>query len=174
MDKVISIFGTSMVRPGEPIYELAYRLGLALAEAGYTIANGGYGGTMEATACGAAKGGGNVIGVTCSTFVRSGPNKFITKEVCADSLQKRLNTLIELGQAYIVLPGGTGTLLELAHVWEWKNKKLAGQDKPILLLESFWKPLVEMMTRMDEKSSLYVEQVDTPDQIVVRLKETIG
>ncbi|MBN1816250.1 MAG: LOG family protein [Sedimentisphaerales bacterium] len=174
MDKIVTIFGTSKGRSGGPLYELTYHLGLLLAEAGYTIVNGGYGGTMEAAARGAAQAGGQVIGVTCSAFGRSGPNGFITKEILTDSLQQRLDTLIELGQAYLILPGGTGTLLELAQVWEMKNKKLAGQDKPILLLGPFWVPLVGRIGKMDANSRSHIEPLDTPEQIIVRLKETIG
>jgi uncharacterized protein (TIGR00725 family) len=146
---VVTLFGTSKAGPGDEPYELAYEAGRALASEGYVIANGGYGGTMLASAKGARQVGGQVIGVTCSALGRSGPNPFITREILTSSLEERLAELIRIGSAYIVLPGGTGTLLELAHVWELKNKSLAGTDKPIIIWESFWKPLIERMKQAD-------------------------
>ncbi|MHC4174601.1 MAG: LOG family protein, partial [Planctomycetota bacterium] len=121
-EKTITIFGTSRAGPGDSAYTLAYETGKLLAEAGFTIANGGYGGTMLAAANGAAEAGGTIIGVTCSAFKNNKANEYITREIMTGSLDERLDMLIKLGQGYVVLPGGTGTLLELAKVWELKNK----------------------------------------------------
>ncbi|MHC4207576.1 MAG: LOG family protein, partial [Planctomycetota bacterium] len=106
---------------------------------------GGYGGTMLAAAKGAAEASGEIIGVTCSAFKSSKANNYVTREIVTGSLDERLDTLVNLGRAYIVLPGGTGTLLELAKVWELKNKGFLNMDKPIILLGGFWKPLVELI-----------------------------
>jgi len=73
---------------------------------------------------------------------------------------------VKLGQAYIVLPGGTGTLLELAKVWELKNKGFLKADKPIILLGGFWKPLIELIATDDADSSSYVMLADEPKQAV--------
>ncbi len=132
--KTITIFGTSKAGEGDFAYELAYETGKLLAQAGFTIANGGYGGTMLAAAKGASEVSGEVIGVTCTAFKNIRPNKYISSEVGTTSLDERLDKLIQLGQAYVVLPGGTGTLLELAKVWELKNKGYLKTDKPIILL----------------------------------------
>ena len=71
-EKTITIFGTGRAKAGDAAYELAYELGKMLAEAGFTVTNGGYGGTMLAAAKGAAEAGGRTIGVTCSAFKRQG------------------------------------------------------------------------------------------------------
>jgi len=71
-----------------------------LAEAGFTIANGGYGGTMLAAAKGAAEAGGEIVGVTCSAFKNSTANKYVRREIVTGSLDERLDTLIKLGQCY--------------------------------------------------------------------------
>ncbi len=73
-----------------------------------------------------------MIGVTCSAFKKSVANEYVTREIVAGSLEERLQTLVELGRGYVVLPGGTGTLLELATVWELKNKGFLDQAKPIV------------------------------------------
>jgi uncharacterized protein (TIGR00730 family) len=164
--KTITIFGTANARSGQAAYELAYQTGKLLAQAGFIIANGGYGGTMLAAAKGAAEAGGETIGVTCSAFKGSSANEYITREIVTKSLDERLDTLIRLGQVYVVLPGGTGTLLELAKVWELKNKGFIKEDKPIILIGGFWKPLVDLIAGDDQKSTRYIQQADGPEQIV--------
>ena len=163
-NKTITIFGTSKARPGDSAYMLAYEAGKLLAEAGFTIANGGYGGTMLAAAKGAAEADGTVIGVTCSAFKNNKANEYITREIVTDSLDERLDTLIKLGQAYVVLPGGTGTLLELAKIWELKNKGFLEADKPIILVGEFWRPLVELVAADDPDNSRHIKLADEPAQ----------
>ena len=165
-DKIVTIFGTGRAKPGDSAYELAEETGRLLAQAGITIANGGYGGTMSAAAKGAAEAGGQIIGVTCSAFKNSKANKYTTREIVTKSLDERLDTLIKLGRAYIVLPGGTGTLLELAKAWELKNKGFLETGKPIILVGGFWMPLVELLRIDDPDSSRHVMPADGPQQAV--------
>jgi uncharacterized protein (TIGR00725 family) len=167
---VVSVFGTGRARPGEPVYAFAEQVGRALAEAGFAIANGGYRGVMEATAKGAAEAGGAVIGVTCSAFKNSVANGYVTREVVTGSLDERLDTLVRLGRAYVVLPGGTGTLLELATVWELKNKRFLDQGKPIVLAGEFWRPLVDLVAGDDPSCVKAVAFAGTADEVA----ESIG
>lgn len=167
--KVITLFGTSKAVEGDETFEMARTLGKLLAETGFDIANGGYGGTMLAAAMGAAQAGGHVIGVTCRAFKRGKANAHVCEEIPTDCLSERLARLIELGDAYVVLPGGTGTLLELADVWEHKNKGFSNADKPIILVGPFWRPLAAMMARADADSAQSVECVDTPEEAAAML-----
>ena len=165
-EKTVTLFGTGAAMAGDSAYILAYETGKLLAQAGFTIANGGYGGTMLAAAKAAAEASGRIIGVTCSAFKQSRANQYLTREIVTDSLDERLDTLIKLGQAYVVLPGSTGTLLELAFVWELKNKGFLEADIPIILVGGFWKPLVDLVAADDPHSSRYIHQVDRPAQVV--------
>jgi uncharacterized protein (TIGR00730 family) len=119
-------------------------LGRALAESGFTICNGGYGGTMEATARGAREAGGQTIGVTVSSFSGRAPNKWIQEVIECPTLLQRMTHLIERGDAYVILKGGTGTLLEFAAVWEFMNKGLM-REKPIIVLGPFWNGVVDAL-----------------------------
>jgi uncharacterized protein (TIGR00730 family) len=171
-DKIVTIFGTARAQPGDPAYESAREVGGLLAQAGFTIANGGYGGTMTAAAKGAAETGGEIIGVTCSAF-KSKANKYISREIITASLDERLDTLIQLGHAYIVMPGGTGTLLELAKIWELKNKGFLKREKPIILVGGFWKPLVELLKTDDPDCGRYVVQANEPHGVITLLNENL-
>jgi uncharacterized protein (TIGR00730 family) len=145
---VVTVFGSSAPAALSPPYQLALELGRAIAEAGWVLCNGGYGGTMEAAARGAAEAGGHTIGVTCSALRwRGGANRYIKQEVPTFDLLARLNTLVRLGDAYVVLPGGTGTLLELALVWELLNKAGLKRSAPLIVLGDHWAPLLEIVRR---------------------------
>ena len=179
MIKIVTVFGTGRSKPGDKNYALAEQLGSALAGAGFALANGGYGGTMEASAKGASAAGGEVIGVTCSAFGRGSTglttggsgNKYISREILTTSLADRLDTLIKLGAAYVVLPGGTGTLLELAFIWELKNKGFLDDDKPIILLGDYWNGLIELMAIDDADSKRHLLFADSPKDVVRLLKK---
>lgn len=149
----------------DEIYSIAYETGKLLALAGFTIVNGGYGRTMLAAAKGAFEAGGKTIGVTCSAFKRGKTNEYITREIITSTLDERLNTLIELGQGYIVLPGSTGTLLELAKVWELKNKSFIPESKPIILIGEFWKLLVDLVAKEDPASCRHIKLAAEPKEL---------
>ncbi|HPS56198.1 MAG TPA: LOG family protein [Sedimentisphaerales bacterium] len=164
--KTIAIFGTSKAKPGDEVFQLAYETGRYLAEAFFDIINGGYGGVMLASARAASLAGGKITGVTCDAFGRSAPNQFITDQINTSCLDERLNTLLEKADAYIVLQGSTGTLLEFAKIWELKNKHFFKSDKPIILIGDFWKPLIEIVATEDLNSVKSLTIVQTPEEAV--------
>ena len=135
--KIVTVFGSSLPAEGSAAYTEAQRLGWLLAEAGYGVCNGGYSGLMEASARGARGAGGHTIGITCVIWPRPA-NPYIIEEVRTPSFLERLMTLIDRGDAYVVLPGGTGTLAELALCWEMMNKgslaKTVRGRKPLLVM----------------------------------------
>jgi uncharacterized protein (TIGR00730 family) len=169
-ERIVAIFGAGDVDSGDRIFQLAEELGRLLAEAGFTIVNGGCGGIMLASAKGAASVGGKTIGVTCTAFGRSGANRYTVEEIETGSLEERLQTLVKLGQAYIVLPGSTGTLLELAMVWELKNKGFINRDKPLILVGGFWKPLVDLIKGCEPESGRCIQQVADAERAAEILK----
>jgi len=171
MIKIVTVFGTGTAKPGDKFFILAEQLGKMLAEAGFAIANGGYGGTMLAAAKGAKEAGGEVIGVTCTAFKRGKANEFISREIVTQTLNERLEKLIEIGSAYVILGGGTGTLLELAFVWELKNKGFLNGEKPIILLGDYWNRLVETVAEDDPKSRQHLLLAGEPEKVIELLKK---
>ena len=143
-DNVVCVFGSGDPSQGDERYAEARAVGRVLAELGCVVANGGYGGTMEASARGAVEAGGQAIGVTCSIW-SSRPNRYITRQISTSSLADRVATLIRIGRAgYVCLPGATGTLVELATVWEMMFKKLLPR-RPLVCVGAFWRPLVDVI-----------------------------
>ncbi len=172
-ETTIAVFGSSRPKPGSDAYDLAYQLGGQIASRGWTLCNGGYRGTMEASAKGAKDAGGQVIGVTCSIWSRSGVNACLDREICTDNLYERVRTLVDLSSAYIVLPGGTGTLLELSLVWELVNKKFL-KGAPIILLGDFWQPIIDIVSRDDPRCMHCVQSAMAPDEAVDLIAKTVG
>lgn len=169
----VTIFGSARCLPSSEEYKRAYELGALLAREGYTICNGGYSGTMEASARGAREHGGSTIGVTVATFGLTA-NEWIQREIRTKTLPERLLKLIELGDAYVVLRGGTGTLLELSAVWEFMNK---GQmpTKPFVLAD-FWQPLVNLVEaelKFEAVSGVPVAVATTPVGCVRALQHSL-
>ena len=122
-EKIVTVFGSSRPREGEPDYEDARELGGALAGAGFAVCSGGYGGVMAAVSCGAKQRGGKTYGVTAEFFTASKANPWIDVEVRVNTWQDRLFELIRLGHGFVACKGGTGTLVELSIVWEMLDRK---------------------------------------------------
>jgi uncharacterized protein (TIGR00730 family) len=173
--KTVSIFGSSI--PGErtEVYQQAKQLGRRLAEAGFAVCNGGYGGLMEASARGAKEAGGHTVGVTCNVWTGTA-NRWIVEEVRTATFMERLLTLIERGDSYVVLPGGTGTLAELALVWEMMNKsslsRSVGGRKPLVVMTPYWKPVIDCLEQ-EVKLALPSNKVRIPAMDIVTMVHTV-
>ncbi len=137
MEKTITVFGSSS--PTKDEYLLAYNIGKLIGEKKLNICNGGYYGTMEASAKGCFEEGSRTVGITVEEFGNTTPNPYIIENIVAKTLFKRLEILREKGDAYIVLPGNTGTLIELSLVWEYHNK---GTSDKLILVHNFWKDVI--------------------------------
>ena len=182
--KTVTVFGSSLPAEGSAAYREVQCLGRLLAEAGYAVCNGGYGGLMEASARGAREANGHTIGITCALWPRPA-NPFIVEEVRTPSYPERLMTLIERGDAYIVLPGGTGTLAELSLCWEMMNKntlsKTVGGRRPLLVMAPYWQPVIDCLRQEGRLANgdpgwtapalEIVTLIQTPEQAVKELRK---
>lgn len=141
------MFGSSRPRAGEPDYEEARLLGSALAALGFRVCTGGYCGVMEAASRGAKESGGRTLAVTAK-FFRSGTNAWVDEEHAVETWQERLFELIRLGHGFVACKGGTGTMAELAVVWEMLNKDVIS-GKPFAALGDFWAPIIERVREVE-------------------------
>jgi len=125
------------------------KLGKLLAEKGFEVVSGGFVGTMEDVSRGAKEAGGKTIGVTYYKW-RGDPykhaNKYIDEEIRTKNIFERIEVMTKISDAFIVLPGGTGTLLELAACLEFVNKGLT-KPKPIIAPGDFWKTALDRLAQ---------------------------
>lgn len=145
--KIVTVFGSSRPRAGDELYAAAQALGAELAGRGFTVCSGGYGGVMEAVSRGAKEAGGSTMAVTAD-FFRARANDWVDEEIRVKTWQARLFELVKRGRGYVVCPGGTGTLVELAVVWEMLNKGAMAR-RPLVVLGDFWGPVIERVRQVE-------------------------
>jgi uncharacterized protein (TIGR00725 family) len=156
---VVAVFGASNTSHGDSLWDQGVECGRLLAEAGFAVATGGYGGVMEAVSLGARGAGGTVIGVTAPSVFpdRPGGNPHLTQETRAQSLLERINELAEGSVASIALSGSLGTATELLAAWNlaFVARFGGGTAKPVVAVGEPWATLVPALTEaLDTDGSL--------------------
>jgi uncharacterized protein (TIGR00725 family) len=143
----VSVFGGAQPREGDAAYTEARLLGRLLAERGHSVLTGGYMGTMEAVSRGAAEAGGHVIGVTCAEIERwrpGGANQWVKEEWKKETLIDRLLALIMECEAALALPGGPGTLAEIALTWNLMIVRSLDR-RPLVLIGDGWQSVFDQV-----------------------------
>jgi hypothetical protein len=175
---LIAVFCAGRGTPADdPVLDEAERLGRLLAEAGFDVLNGGYGGSMEALSRGARQAGaGRVIGVTLDLFTPPlVPNRWLTEEQRVTDFFPRLEALSR-ASAFVVLRGGIGTLTEATLMWTlMETRQIA--PRPFLFVGESWARLLEAFrdeTLMTERHFALATLVDTVDQAVAHLMDAFA
>lgn len=177
---IVTVFGSSRPQEGHADYEEARSLGGALAGNGFAVCTGGYGGVMAAVSRGAKEAGGKTYAVTAEFFSGAKLNPWVDVEVRKKTWDERLFELIERGDGFVACKGGTGTLAELAVVWEMLNKSVM-QPKPFAVLGDFWEPVLERVREVElghpapwgEANSRLVHATATPEESAGFLKDRL-
>jgi len=175
-DRTIAVFGSGSAPVDHPVLAQAEGLGRLLAEAGFSLVCGGYGGTMEAASRGARRAGGRVVGVTLDLFAhRLAPNPWLTEEHRVSDFFPRLQRLTDV-DGFVVLQGGIGTLTEATLTWTLLQ---TGQiaPKPFIFVGAGWRRLFDAFrseTLMTEADFSLARVVDTVDDAVDLLKEAVA
>lgn len=172
----IAVFGSGSASADDEVLVQAERLGRLLAEAGFVLISGGYGGTMEAASRGATQAGGKTIGVTMDLFTPPlQPNPWLNKERRVKDFFPRLRQLTA-ADGFVVLKGGIGTLTEATLTWSLLQ---TGQisPRPFVFVGQSWRHLFDAFraeTTMRERDFSLVGLVDTVDQAVALLVEGLA
>ena len=142
--KTIAVFGSAQVQAGSVDYVAAERIGRDLARSGYAVMSGGYLGVMEAVSKGAQAAGGYVIGVTTDQIGQPfniRPNGYLDEIVNFADLRDRLQYMVLRADGYLAMPGGIGTLHEIAETWELM--RIGGiPQRPIVCYGPLWADLI--------------------------------
>lgn len=176
--KNISVFGYSRAKPSDLVFKQAREVCKLLAEAGYTIVNGGGPGVMRAASVGAKEGGGKVIGVTfypIESEIYEGRDRQnpIDEEIKTSNYVERTLKLLELGDVYLVFRGGAGTISEFGMAWELGHLYF-GHNKPVLLYGTLWKKIIQVLRQnmsLVNQELKVITIVTTPEQVLTQLKK---
>ncbi|MFC1537076.1 LOG family protein [Pseudomonadota bacterium] len=139
----ITAFGSSRIAADEPIFADVQLLSSRLAESGWDGMTGGHQGMMAAFSQGITQGGGHVRGVTLERFPTP-PDNTLSEEIRAKDFFDRMQVMIEQADAYLVLPGGLGTLAELAMSWDLLAINVL-EPRPLILYGSMWKAIHDQL-----------------------------
>lgn len=135
----IGVMGSARLPEEDDRWKLAHQLGTLLAREGFVVVTGGYGGLMAAVSRGAHEAGGRVIGLTMRHWTSVVPNSWNADLRWSSDYGMRINHILRC-DAVIALPGGVGTLSEVAMVWAASQTEK--RPLPLILLGDCWPPVM--------------------------------
>jgi uncharacterized protein (TIGR00730 family) len=176
----VSIFGSARTTPDDPNYKKAEILAANLVKNKFAVITGGGGGIMEAANKGAAEAGGISVGLNILLPFEQKPNPYSNIQLEFKYFFIRKVMFIKYAQAYIIMPGGFGTLDELFEAVTLIQTQRIRPLPVILMGSNYWGGLVKwirerlMRDQMVSKEDIDIFQVmDDPDKIVAYLKKVV-
>ncbi len=176
----VSIFGSTRVKLGDEVYTKAEQIGRLLAENGFGVITGGGPGVMEAANKGAAAAGGKSIGINIELPLEQRPNPYANITLRFRYFFVRKVMFVKYAVAYIILPGGFGTMDELFEAVTLIQTHKIKPFPVIMVGSSYWKGLLDWMKDVTLKegkispSDLEIIQVmDDPAEIIKTIKKTV-
>lgn len=177
----VSIFGSARSNPDNKYYKMAELIARKLSENGYGIITGGGPGIMEAANKGASIAGGKSVGLNIKLPYEQEANKYIDKDkiINFDYFFVRKVMFIKYAQAFVVLPGGFGTLDELFEALTLIQTNKIKKFPVILVGKEFWKGMIEWIKEtvlkqeknIDEKDLFLFYLTDNSDEVVQKINE---
>lgn len=178
LEPSVTVFGSARFEPGHPYYRLAREVGRGLAEAGLTVMTGGGPGIMEAANRGARDAGGLSVGCNIELPHEQEPNPYLDLFLEFRYFFVRKVMLVKYSTAFVVLPGGFGTLDE---IFETATLIQTGkiQEFPLILMGTdYWSPIVTFMEEtmiaqgtISREDFDLIYRTDSPEEAVARILE---
>jgi uncharacterized protein (TIGR00730 family) len=154
----VTIFGSARIREGDPSYEIARNMGAALARAGYSVMTGGGPGLMEAANRGAKEAGGYSVGCNIRLPHEQKPNDYLDDFVEFEHFFIRKLMLIKYSCAFVILPGGYGTLDEAFEVATLIQTGKLKRFPVVVMNSAFFKPFEDLLRGEMSKARLIDEE----------------
>jgi uncharacterized protein (TIGR00730 family) len=176
----VTVFGSARFKEGHPHYELARATGNALAKAGYAVMTGGGPGIMEAANRGAKEAGGLSLGCNIELPFEQKPNPYLDKFIEFEHFFIRKVMLVKYSSAFIIMPGGFGTLDEAFEVITLiQNGKL--DAFPVVFMgKEFWEHLGDFARNtlvaegtVDQDETTFMRPAQTPEEAVQIIRQGI-
>ncbi|MDD4012694.1 MAG: TIGR00730 family Rossman fold protein [Candidatus Omnitrophica bacterium] len=178
VEKAISIFGSARTRRGTKYYNLAERTARIFSENGYAVITGAGGGIMEAANKGAKKGGSDSIGLNIMIPMEQKPNKFISIPLEFRYFFVRKLLFAKYSKAFLVFPGGYGTLDELFEALALIQTGRIDPFPVILVGKDYWKGLLDWLKRkclagktIGRPDMEIFKVIDDPEKIVSHVRD---
>lgn len=169
----VTIFGSARAVPDGPQYNLARTIGRRLAEAGYAVITGGGPGTMEAANRGCREGGGLSVGCNIELPHEQGLNAYVDLGIEFRYFFARKVMFVKYADAFVILPGGFGTLDELFESLTLIQTHKVRNFPVVLVGRSYWTGLLDWIREtllasgaIDEADLGLFQLTDEPDEVV--------
>ncbi|MDD2316114.1 MAG: TIGR00730 family Rossman fold protein [Desulfobacterales bacterium] len=176
----VSIFGSARVLPTEPYYKKAEKIAELFVKSGFAVITGGGGGIMEAANKGAAKANGVSVGLNIILPHEQKPNKYANTRIEFKYFFIRKVMFLKYAHAYIVLPGGFGTLDELFEAITLIQTHRMKPFPVILVGSEYWAGMIEWIRssllseeKISPKDMDIVQVMDDPEEIVRVIQKTV-
>lgn len=176
----VSIFGSARVASDSPEYIMAEKMGRQLVEAGFSVITGGGGGVMEAGNKGATEAGGHSVGLNIELPFEQRPNPYANVRLDFRYFFVRKVIFVKYSVAYIVMPGGFGTLDEMAEALTLIQTKRIRPFPVILMGSDYWSGLVDWMKNTQLAGNMispgdldYFRVMDDPAEVVRLIKQVV-
>jgi uncharacterized protein (TIGR00730 family) len=143
----VTVFGSARFDEDHEYYNLARDMGKALAEAGFGVMTGGGPGIMEAANRGARDGGGLSLGCNIELPMEQEPNPYLDRYIDFNYFFVRKVMLVKYSDAFIVMPGGFGTLDEVFETWVLIQTGKIERFPIIVMGREFWEPMREFVQK---------------------------
>src|SRR5213596_280083 len=172
----VTVFGSARIKPDDPHYELALKMGAAIARLGFTVMTGGGPGIMEAANRGAKEAGGRSVGCNIELPFEQASNAYLDRCVRLHYFFVRKALLVKYSYAFVVMPGGAGTLDEL---FEAVTLIQTGKIKnfPIVIMGiDYWKELIGFLDKMAQRGTIspsdlnLIYATDSIDEAIVHIR----
>jgi uncharacterized protein (TIGR00730 family) len=156
----VTVFGSARFKEDHPYYDIAREVGAQLSHIGFTVMTGGGPGIMEAANRGAKEAGGVSIGCNIILPQEQEANAYLDRVVTFRYFFVRKVMLIKYSYAFVVLPGGVGTMDELFEAFTLiQTKKIL--DFPVVLMgKDYYQPLIDYLKRMVEAGTISPEDLE--------------
>lgn len=176
----VSIFGSARCQRNDPVYEKAFKLSKLLGKNGFNVITGGGGGVMEAANRGAKEAGAKSVGINIELPFEQKPNPYTNVKLSFRYFFVRKVMFLKYAMAYIIMPGGFGTLDECFEaITLIQTKKL--KPFPVILVDSaYWKGLIDWvqstllpMSRISKEDMGIIKIIDEPEEVVDYIKKFV-
>ncbi len=157
---VVTVFGSARTQEKTPYYELARQIGHELSAMGFTIMTGGGGGIMEAANRGAKEAGGKSVGCNIILPKEQKPNRYLDIMVTFKYFFVRKVMLLKYSYAFVVMPGGAGTMDELFETLTLIQTKKIFNFPIILVGKKYFKPLMGLLESMVDEQTIDPHDLD--------------
>jgi uncharacterized protein (TIGR00730 family) len=164
----VTVFGSARIHEGHPTYTLGRELGAALAHMGFTVMTGGGPGVMEAANRGAREAGGRSVGCNITLEFEQQPNPYLDRSVTCHYFFVRKVLLMKYSYAFVVLPGGFGTLDELTEALTLIQTRKILQFPIVLMGTHYWAPFMTMLRTMTDAGT-----IDAADLSLMLLTDSV-